>query len=649
MSAIALSQYHSTGAPVYEGVTTVWLLATLGNASRSVSTISNSGSSSVKKKDILGVSIPQTCEVIQSNDLHLPLRYVSNLLYGVTVCYHRKTEYVLNDVTGLVTQLQKKMYSGGLFKKRKIKDNDAQSTTIMNPKRSSVVTNAFLDDDPSFDINEASVFANVLNAESKRQDSESSIIRRQDYMNELTNSNNFDKPDYFASLNRPNRSVTLDDIPIDFDFNFELDEIVSRQGTAMGSSTDSVRSNNDLNVTYDDREFALNFDQENSEINATTEPIADDTGINLGITEDLREEEKDLIGREQEPVAPLSKKLDLMSPNVESSSFKNIQVDERIGLSTDILRNNHNNYAEMMNTNRRIIIKARKISSDLSTLDDGNNTFLTKCWSLIFTNAISYREKFSIWPVNTTVERGRKRARSSVDNATSRSSSDVSSEEQGRRAVIFPNENALDNDGDLMLNLEQIDEELNENSSRSSSSHARQHDLLRINLNLPSSSFGRVQTRSNTNTGTSSVRSYERDVVDELYERAHCTNKNDDVPEDSPITRFRENSSQVVLDSQTKRFYDYVKSRSVVVGKRTNTSPLFSKKMLFEDLVPSKISELEGQECPRVLERKIAANAFLSLLNLATKNMIAIKEYNEHSDDTDRYELMDGDDIIIYV
>ena len=100
----------------YKGLTTVWLLSTLGNSivkenNSSYSSKSNStgniSASTVKKKDIVNISIPKTCDEIQNFESDLSLRYISNLLYGVTICYNKKTEYVLNDLNHLLVQLQK--------------------------------------------------------------------------------------------------------------------------------------------------------------------------------------------------------------------------------------------------------------------------------------------------------------------------------------------------------------------------------------------------------------------------------------------------------------------------------------------------------------------------------------------------------------
>ena len=100
----------------YKGLTTVWLLSTLGNSivrennnfySNKSSSTGNISASTVKKKDIVNISIPKTCDEIQNIENNLSLRYISNLLYGVTICYNKKTEYVLNDLNHLLVQLQK--------------------------------------------------------------------------------------------------------------------------------------------------------------------------------------------------------------------------------------------------------------------------------------------------------------------------------------------------------------------------------------------------------------------------------------------------------------------------------------------------------------------------------------------------------------
>lgn len=641
--------------PLYKGVTTVWLLSTLGSSrlGGNGSDSNSSFSSVLKKKDIVNVSIPKTCKVIQNNELELPLRYVSNLLYGVTVCYHRKAEYVLSDVTSLLTQLQKKFYVAPF--QRKKNDKSHHVATIFDVNDASAA-NGLLNDDPLFDINQINNFANVFEPGKQQATTEALSIRRQDFMNELTNSNNFDDAKNLTnSSDRINRPLTLEDIPIDVDFNFDIDDVISQQGTSYHSKTSSQRGDNDFQIDYNKQEFNLNF-----EGNEDAQVPADETGIDLGIEDDDASFE-DEEANTKEGMPPLKK---LKVSGSSANSYQLIQIDERTGLSTDILRSNHDHYFEIMDSKRR---KKRKNSTTINSswqtimrLDEEAN-FVQRCWNLAFANPGKSDLSFltSKEPISDyrSIERGRKRARSLQSE---RSSSSISSEEQGRRAVLT-RDGSLEPDNNLLLNLEQINEELDEDESTNRS------DLLQINLDLPPSSFGRTDTRDNVTGSDSRGASFAQglDVVDELRQVKSRRRKGGDtstIVSDSSDSGSDHLSYQVerhslgsmVLDSHTRKFYDYIKERSSYVGKTTRSNPPFQKKMLFEDVVPSSLS-LSGtgtdSQNVSVTDKKIAASAFLSLLNLASKDLIDIKGYHDH-EESDRgfkpFELMNGDDIVVY-
>lgn len=652
---------ESAKKPLYKGVTTVWLLSTLGSARLGAngSESSSSFSSVLKKKDIVSVSIPKTCKVIQNNDLELPLRYVSSLLYGVTVCYHRKAEYMLSDVTTLLTQLQRKFYVAPLQRKKDAGSNHV--ATIFDVNEANTI-NGLLNDDPLFDINQVNSFANAFEPVHQQATAEALTIRRQDIMNELTNSNNFDDAKYSTySTDRINRSMTLEDIPIDVDFNFDIDEVISQQGTSYHSKTSSQTGEHDIQVNYDNEEFNLNFNG-----NETVQARADETGIDLGI-EDATDDEASLEDEDDGSKNGIPSLKKLKRSGGKFSFQEQVQTDERTGLSTDTLRSNHENYLDLMEHKHRT--KRRKISQTpfgswqaiMGLKED--MVFLQNCWNLVFSDP----EKTDLSLLNSkqpiddydSVERGRKRARSLQSE---RSSSSAFSEEQGRRAVQT-RDYSLGPDNNLLLNLEQINEELDEHDSSNRS------DLLQINLDLPPSSFGRADTRDNAAGNElrgSSIGSHGVDVVDELNRqvktRRRRSGKGDTSTlaseissecgsEQSVFLAEQHNLGPIVLDSHTRKFYDYIKERCFYVGKTARSNPPFQKKLLFEDVVPSKLSlsSTENESEPSaVTDKKIAASAFLSLLNLASKDLIDIKDYHNQTEGDSGFQLMNGDDIVVY-
>ncbi|KAK9360658.1 Rec8 like protein-domain-containing protein [Lipomyces starkeyi] len=84
------------------GLSTVWLIATLG---------SKSSLKRVNRKDILSVSIPEACNLIIHPPQPLALRLSSSLLYGVTSIYDQQSGFLYSDVTIAYTKLKHVMYS----------------------------------------------------------------------------------------------------------------------------------------------------------------------------------------------------------------------------------------------------------------------------------------------------------------------------------------------------------------------------------------------------------------------------------------------------------------------------------------------------------------------------------------------------------
>ncbi|KAK9333984.1 Rec8 like protein-domain-containing protein [Lipomyces starkeyi] len=84
------------------GLSTVWLIATLG---------SKSSLKRVNRKDILSVSIPEACNLIIHPPQPLALRLSSSLLYGVTSIYDQQSGFLYSDVTIAYTKLKRVMYN----------------------------------------------------------------------------------------------------------------------------------------------------------------------------------------------------------------------------------------------------------------------------------------------------------------------------------------------------------------------------------------------------------------------------------------------------------------------------------------------------------------------------------------------------------
>ncbi|KAI3406366.2 hypothetical protein KGF56_000847 [Candida oxycetoniae] len=80
------------------GLQTAWLLATLGSKASSRSKI-------IRKEEIMQVSIPRICrELIEQPETNI--KYQSHILHGISIIYTTKTSHVLNDVNYIQMRLQ---------------------------------------------------------------------------------------------------------------------------------------------------------------------------------------------------------------------------------------------------------------------------------------------------------------------------------------------------------------------------------------------------------------------------------------------------------------------------------------------------------------------------------------------------------------
>ena len=277
---------------------------------------------------------------------------------------------------------------------------------------------------------------------------------------------------------------------------------------------------------------------------------------------------------------------------------------------------------------------------------DKQPTFLNRSFQLLLLAPMEqYDPDLSTSSVDV-VERGRQKMRSLP---SSRSSS-VLSAERGMRLLpsdLFKVGNDTGLNPLALPELDQIDENL-ESDEYSAEYHG---DIMGMDLQLPPSSFGRSSSRTDGES---------RDHIDEL-KRMHSArisgnrapNSFDDIDESSapsgPSTSVGRDQIQTqVLDHQSRRLFDYILERASFVGKTTRSHPPYHKKLLFEDLIPSKVSDETGatsSEGARSVSKKIAANAFLSLLQLASKSYLDVDHF--HKDALSK--PLNGDDIIVCV
>ncbi|CAI5757949.1 unnamed protein product [Candida verbasci] len=107
-----------------------WLLSTLG----SKSTIRNR---MMRKDNLLSISIPKLCESILKQTESRDIRWLSNIMHGISIIYNSKINYFMNDLN---------------FIQMRLKHNYNQ--IIINNEIKPTLKRVLLIDDPNFDINQ---------------------------------------------------------------------------------------------------------------------------------------------------------------------------------------------------------------------------------------------------------------------------------------------------------------------------------------------------------------------------------------------------------------------------------------------------------------------------------------------------------------
>ncbi|CCK69985.1 Rec8p KNAG_0D02350 [Huiozyma naganishii CBS 8797] len=653
-----------------EGITTVWLLSMIGNvhsikdgrAKPKMDGLEKK-SGAITKRDILRVCIPRTCKAIQTNDNGLSLRNVSSLLYGIALCYGKKTEYVLNDLTVLLTQLQRSKFAAAALPKIAIAKHSMQGKQNLEGQVINLNSKKiFLQDDPNFDV----AFVNNFqeNATTAGGDGTKGLsIRERDYMAEVTNTENTTRGFHQGfNLNRPH---TLDDIPIDMDFNLDIGDVVSQHGTKIIATPESRNAGSDLldlhygsrrlsidlaNVDAEDR---LNFSHERDHVlDFDLEAVDQDVDQEHEHNESQDQQQK--ANTEAGPRGSISR-------GNNNGSFPVIKVrnDDRISLSTETLRNNHENYLERMELRKR---KSTGLTSEDRTWRkmlklDNSHPLLHKCWNFIFSEQLypfqqQYREGLS-----NSIEGGRRHVPS--DSITTNS---LRSWEQGRKLEKLNSRNDIffgmdgtthhsDSDGnqdDLLLNLEQIDEDLEVGvNHRPDEGSEGIEDLMALNLNLPPSSYGGHLTRNGTtSSNTSNDDTGTIDILNWTANGPKFGNTGTSQKDDGQRSSSKLDSSKSrpnTMNQATRRFYEYISEKAVDIDKDgTQPSTQFRKKLFFEDAIPKTVIDAEMAE-PVAVSKRIAAAAFMSLLNLASNDFVELETVQTDLD------VVQGSDLLIYM
>ncbi|KAK7204501.1 Rec8 like protein-domain-containing protein [Myxozyma melibiosi] len=117
------------------GLSTAWLVATLG---------AKSSLKRVYKKDILGVSIPDACDVVMHPPQPLALRLSASLLYGLIHIYAQKSGFLFDDVSTAYTKITRAILD--------VHQNEARLANDLHHTKASRPDQLVLQDDPAFSI-----------------------------------------------------------------------------------------------------------------------------------------------------------------------------------------------------------------------------------------------------------------------------------------------------------------------------------------------------------------------------------------------------------------------------------------------------------------------------------------------------------------
>ncbi|CEP63963.1 Rec8p LALA0_S09e06458g [Lachancea lanzarotensis] len=648
----------------YSGVSTVWLLSTLGG-SRNINTVG------IKKKDILSVSIPMTCESLLQHKSDYTLKSASSLLYGVTVCYSKKTDYVLADVNSVKTQLHRQLFEStrksaglvtsvnqhtifdGVHEYRDLREFQEMQSAAAHGRR---YNNAILMDDPAFDINHLNDIS-FLYGDKRSKGSSASLIHQRDMLDELKNGYSYETGPNVGSIearytNNRDYLRNPEFSSLDADLRLDFDDVLSEN--EMGST--KARSVNSFDQSDQD-DFDLLFDREKVG-NANFEELPDLDLLASDQDNDENPDNRILSQKWQERNVHTNKRRKVVRGVPDMIHLK---IDESTGLGNGVLRENSDRYCAIMDSKMRVV----KVQPDEASnparwkgtlLEAEGPAFLRLCYARLLFAADADPDASSFEHGSLSVdeiERGRQKMRSLPP---SRSNSSVASAERGRRMgpEILQRSGSDENMESFDLpDLQEIDEYV-EPINREDVFDGVREDFMRIDLQLPPSSFGRSSSR--TESGS-------RDQIEELRRmhserRAHrniTLQGVEDIDESSeqhePVdTGLRGSTQNQVLDNQSRRFFDYILERASFAGKTTKSHPPFTKKLLFEDIIPSNfrtegyISDEANNSAPSVT-RKVAANAFLSLLQLASKSCVDI----DHFDPRTQFSGLSGTDILVCI
>lgn len=608
---------------VDSGLSTAWLLATLG---------SKTTYKRLVRKDILNISIPQTCNIIGNPQSSIPLRLSSNLLYGVSLMYKQKVDYFLSDVSLIKTRLQKEIFLNSLTHKQNfavININQLQFDNFKSRERCQI----FLKEDPLFDVSKDLLFSTLSAAE--ELDERKLRIKELDQQLYYDTNNSLFSASGQISIVPDLHTKTIENF-MDQELHTldELDESLRSEGQLdfeFGEDGEivDIKNSDSINKSEVGQDLSIiDFEQviEASEVgmesftggaeeknitNDKTFHMSHDTGTHQGIS------------------------LNTSKASKRKRNYRKVIIDETMKVPSSELkafRNNYNYFTNIRNKRLKIAIFEKTKFLSLNQLLNEENK------SEPF--AIKYSCKF-VFGREMTRDIRLNYGMSKLQNTQLQLNEDL---EFGRNIEPRINEEELDKfnfeiEHDLPVDPEYPMDIFDLSFPEINNSELRSRSISRS-----------VSKRSRSRSTRSSSSQRDRDLF--IEESLNYT-------PGAPHLQTQKIDSQTKVTTTLIKFLNFLQSRCILLGRHikgdyklsrnyfqyvnketTSTEEIMFSRIKFSTLIPLMKSKLQNSEIP--VSRNLAANSFSSILELATRNYITLEAENNRM-------LQTGDEIEILI
>ncbi|RCK56371.1 Meiotic recombination protein REC8 [Candida viswanathii] len=582
---------------ITSGLQTAWLLATLG---------SKPGvRSKLIKKDILGILIPKLCKQLttpqhdqshDNNNNNNNIRYVSNIMYGISILYQTKINYFITDLAYIESRLRSSNHGvlgrGG--------DGGAGGVEVISTKLTKK-RGRYLDNDPCFSI-QLGLLTPLMEEDGEDEVSKKRRIGIRERDKELfpishEESLLISNPLGFALTNVVGDGEVLEDL---------IDHLASMSSQAEDVIADDFQFNDNGEI----------LDNDGQKVNEDQEQGSDDAPGSL----------MDIVFEENEV------------------HQETVQHAVEASITNDLNFHTNDTAMAMHLPGQHQILPRRRLVVDQQTR---LNSEAVVSSALNYESTMESRVNEKTTPVH------------SLDEVYLAAIIDGPAYLRyvNRIAMPFGNDNTSDASSfTRTLSVLQRTEEAvtGEEPTEEGRDVVRSRGFV-FNDEVPIDMIGGELRANELSEETQRIFDIEFDYDEEPQEHPRQLSRS--LTEWSDGLASQEEGEEM-LDKKLKKFYRYLRDRSGDLGMlitggysiaklsqnlTTNTECSFGDfyTTTFDQLVPAT-SEIEHEQ---PVNRRIAANSFSSILTLATKNLIAIEVDEQDMDDT--FGLHRGDQINI--